>query len=159
MVKKVNGFLLTRNINHKFLVKVRSFSGAKVICMNDYVKLTVHDFNPEHIIIHVCTNDLKSEKTASQIAKSIIDLHKTLKSNENTVTISLIVPRYDDFNNKAHEVNNRLVNMCNERSIPYIDHTESISPDRHLNESNLHLNRYGTINFAKNFSEFLTELD
>ena len=49
MVKKVNSFLLTRNINHKFLVKVRSFSSAKVNCMNDYVKPTLRDFNPEHI--------------------------------------------------------------------------------------------------------------
>ena len=52
MVKKVNSFLLTRNINHKFLVKVRSFSSAKVNCMNDYVKPTLRDFNPEHIILH-----------------------------------------------------------------------------------------------------------
>ena len=29
MVKKLNGYLLTRKIRHKHLVKVRSFSGAK----------------------------------------------------------------------------------------------------------------------------------
>ena len=34
IVKKVNGFLL---INHKYLVKVRSFSSTKVSCMNDHV--------------------------------------------------------------------------------------------------------------------------
>ena len=33
MVKKVNGFYLTRNIKHKFLVKVRPFSSAKTRCM------------------------------------------------------------------------------------------------------------------------------
>ena len=29
MVKNVNGFLLTRNLNHKCLVKLRSFPGTK----------------------------------------------------------------------------------------------------------------------------------
>ena len=100
MVKKVNSFLLTRNINHKFLVKVRSFSSAKVNCMNDYVKPTLRDFNPEHIILHVGTNDLNSERTASQIAKSIIDSGQSLKTDTNTITISLIVPRYDNLNSK-----------------------------------------------------------
>lgn len=159
MIKKVNGFLLTRNINHKFIVKVRSFPGAKVKCMTDYVKPTINDFDPEHIIIHVGTNDLNSERTASQIANSIINLQQSLKSINNTVTISLIVPRNDELNNKAHEVNNRLVNMCKERNISYIDHSETILRDRHLNESNLHLNRYGTLEFAKNFSKYLCESD
>ena len=159
MIKKVNGFLLTRNINHKFIVKVRSFQGAKIKCMTDYVKPTIKDFDPEHIIIHVGTNDLNSERTASQIANSIINLQQSLKSINNTVTISLIVPRNDELNNKAHEVNNRLVNMCKERNISYIDHSETISRDRHLNESNLHLNKYGTLEFAKRFSEYLCESD
>ena len=114
MIKKVNGFLLTRNINHKFILQVRSFPGAKVKCKTDYVKPTINDFDPEHIIIHVGTNDLNSERTASQIANSIINLQQSLKSTNNTVTISLIVPRNDELNNKAHEVNNRLVNMCKE---------------------------------------------
>ena len=159
MVKKVNSFLLTRNINHKFVVKVRSFSSAKVNCMNDYVKPTIHDFNPEHIILHVETNDLNSERTASQIAKSIIDLGQSLKTDTNTITISLIVPRYDNLNNKASEVNGRLVNMCKERNISYIDHVDAISLEHHLNESHLHLNRYGTIEFANNFTRYLSELD
>ena len=41
MAKKLNGYLLTRKIKHKHLVKVRSFSGAKISCMTDHVKLTL----------------------------------------------------------------------------------------------------------------------
>ena len=41
MVKKLNGFLLTRKLNHKCLVKVRPFSSAKVRCMHDHVKSSV----------------------------------------------------------------------------------------------------------------------
>ena len=38
MVKKMNGYLLTRKIKYKHLVKVRSFSGTKISCMTDHVK-------------------------------------------------------------------------------------------------------------------------
>ena len=38
MVKKLNGYLLTKKVRHKFLVKVRPFSGAKVSCMVDHIK-------------------------------------------------------------------------------------------------------------------------
>ena len=50
MVMKLNGFLFTRKLNHKCLVKVRPFSSAKVRRMHDHVKPTVRDFNPDHII-------------------------------------------------------------------------------------------------------------
>ena len=117
MVKKVNGFLLTKKVNRKCLVKVRYFSGAKVRCLHDYVKPTLRDFNPDHIILHVGTNNLNSEKTSSQVANSIIELHNTLKTIDNEITVSLIVPRANNLNNKAIEVYNRLINMCNERNI------------------------------------------
>ena len=157
MLKKLNGFLLTRKLNHKCLVKVRPFSSAKVRCMQDHVKPSVGDFNPDLIILHCGTNDLSSERTASQIARSIIELALTLKSEDNKISISLIVPRNDNLNNKANEVNSRLIHMCAERNIPYIDHTNSIQPENHLNESKLHFNRYGTIAFANSMSKFLSE--
>ena len=38
IVKNVNGYLLTKKLRIKKLIKVRSFSGAKVNCMYDHVK-------------------------------------------------------------------------------------------------------------------------
>ena len=38
--------------------------------------------------------------------------------------------------------------MCGEREITFVDHTDTI--ERHLNESTVHLNKSGTIEFAKN---------
>ena len=159
MVKKVNGFHLTKHIKHKYLVKVRSFSSAKTRCMHDHVKPTMRDFNPEHVIIHVGTNDLNSDKTASQIANSIVELALSLKNENNNIYVSLIVPRNDNLNNKVNEVNSRLTNMCNHRGFPVINHTKTIDPGNHLNESQLHLNRYGNIEFTKNFKKFLCNLD
>ena len=159
MVKKVNGFYLTKDIKHKFLVKVRSFSSAKTRCMYDHAKPTIREVNPEHIILHVGTNDLNSEKTASQISNSIIDLANSLKNETNNIHVSLIVPWNDNLNNKVNEVNNRLINMCEQRNIKIINHSDTIDRSRHLNESHLHLNRYGTVEFAKNLKNFLCKLD
>ena len=51
MVKKLNGYLLTKKVRHKFLVKVRPFLGAKVSCMVDHVKLTIRTDKPYHFIL------------------------------------------------------------------------------------------------------------
>ena len=91
MVKKVNGFYLTKNIKHKFLVKVRPFSSPKTRCMYDHANPTNRELNPEHNILHVGTSDLNSEKTATQISESILDLANSLKHKTNTTHVSLIV--------------------------------------------------------------------
>ena len=143
MLRKLNGILLTRKLNHKCFVKVRPFNSAKVRCMYDHVKPAVRDFNLSHIVLHCGSNDLSSERTASQIAKSIIELALSFKSQDNKISISLIVPRNDNLNNKASEVNSRLTHTCAERNIPYIDHTNSIQPENHLNESKLLFNSMG----------------
>ena len=159
MVKKLHGYLLTKKVRHKFLVKVRPFTGAKVSCMVDHVKPTIRDDKPDHVILHTGTNDLRSEKTASQIARSITELAMSLKDNDNSVIVSGIVPRNDNLNNKATEVNNRLLLMCKERKIPFIAHSENIDSSKHLNESKLHLNHNGIKVFAENFSVFLKKLN
>ena len=112
MVKKLKGFLLTRKLNHKWVVKARPFSSAKVRCMHDHIKPTVTDFNLNHIILHCRTNDPSSERTASQIARSITELALSLKSQDNKISISLVVAKNENFNNKASEVNSRLIHMC-----------------------------------------------
>ena len=100
---------------------------------------------------------MSSERTASQIPESIIELALLLKSQDNKIPVSLIIPRNDNLNNKAREVNSRLIHMCAEWNIPYIEHSNSIQSENHLNKSNLHFNRFGTIVFANNISKFLYE--
>ena len=69
MIKKIYGNLLTKSINHKFLVKVIPFTTAKTIDRYDHVKPTLRDFNPGLFIIHVGTNDLLLNKTRNEIAE------------------------------------------------------------------------------------------
>ena len=64
MVKKLNGYPLTRKIKYKHLVKVRSFLGVKISCMTGHVKTTFRDINPDHIVLHAGTNDLRTENTS-----------------------------------------------------------------------------------------------
>ena len=158
MVKRINGFYLTKNIKHKYLVKVRPFSSAKTSCMHDHAKPRIRETNPKHIILHVGTNDLKSEKIASQIANSIIELANSLKNETNSIHVSLIVLRNDNMNNKVNEFNRRLTNMCQQPNIKVISHTNTTDPAKHLNERKLYLNKYGTIEFAENFKNFLYKL-
>ena len=159
ITKNVNGYLLTKKLRQKQLIKVRWFSGSKVSCMYDHVKPTIQEFKLNHIIVHLGTNELKSTETASQISRSVTDLALSLKLETNTVMISLIFPRKDNLNNKAQKVNSRLINMCGERDILFINHTDTIDTERHLNESKVHLNKSGTIEFVKNVCEFLLQQD
>ena len=64
VAKKVNSFYLTKNIERRFLVKVRPFSSATTRCMYDHAKPTNGELNPEHITLHVGTNDLKDRKNS-----------------------------------------------------------------------------------------------
>lgn len=73
---------------------------------------TIREISPEQIIFHVVTNDLKSDKTASQTASSIIELQNSLKNETNSIYFSLTVPRNDSLNNEMNEVDSRLRNMC-----------------------------------------------
>ena len=158
MIKKLNGYFLTKKVRHKYLIKVRSFSDATVSCMVDQVKPTLRDDKPNQVILHAGTNDLRTEKTASQIVKSIMNLTASLKNNGNSVTVSGIVP-FDNLNNEATEVNNRLVLICAERNIPFISHIESIDSSKHLNDNKLYLSFNDVKVFAEYFSAFLTKFD
>ena len=107
----------------------------------------------------VGTNELKSSKRTSQISRSVIDFTLFLKSETNAATISLIVPRKDSLNNKAQEVNSRLMQHVQwTRHNFYWPHWH-IDTERHLNESKVHLNKSGTIEFVKNVCEFLLQQD
>ena len=125
--------------------------------MHDHVKPTVRDFNQDHITRFSFNQPNRKRWGAKLVARSIIELARSLKSKDNKISVSLIVPRNDNLNNKASEVNWCLVHMSTEGSIPYIDHTNYIQRENHLNESKLHFNRYGTIAFANSISKFLSK--
>ena len=122
--------------------------------MKDYVKPCIRENNPEYVILYVESNELNSELTPERIAKSVIDVGKNIQINHTTFSISSIVPRNDNFNNKATEVSKELSKMCKKETLLSVDHS-SINPKAHLNRSKLHLKRNGYEKLGKNFVSFI----
>ena len=50
--------------------------------MNDYVEACIHEKNPDHIIFHGKTNDIVTSKDPVAIAQSIIDLAKSVMTQD-----------------------------------------------------------------------------
>ena len=71
------------------------------------------------------------------------------------VTISGIIPRNDQWNDKVREVNDNLASMCENGNISFIDHSGSIGPRKNLKNSKLHLNVKGSIKLRDNFVRYL----
>ena len=94
-------------------------------------------------------SDLRNGKQADAIANDIVNLAKSMKSSENEVMLSGIVPRRDEFDNKGKEVNKILKTLCYENNYHFIDN-ENIDKMIHLNNSGLHLNYRGTYAMGAN---------
>ena len=60
--------------------------------MADYLKPLIRA-KPNHLILHVGTNDLNSNRPPDNIGRTIIDLAAELKSEKSGVNISSIILR------------------------------------------------------------------
>ena len=98
--------------------------------MKDYVKPGIREKNPDYVIFHVGTNELKSDLPPERIAKSIIDIAKNIKSDSRIVSISGIVPCNNNFNIKATEVNKELSKMYDKEKLLFLSHS-NINPKIH----------------------------
>ena len=126
--------------------------------MMDYMKSSIRA-KPDHIILHVGTNDLQSNATPSEITEKITSLASEMKSNKCDVSISAIIIRTDklDLNKKGIEVNNALTEMCEEKNIFLIDHSKKLKAS-HLNSSRLHLNRKGDQILGNIFTQHILKI-
>ena len=110
IVKHIQGWEITKKLDNKQKVYVRQFSGSKVTCMKYYVKPSIRENNPDHIIFHVGTNDVSIEKTSQVIAQSKVDLAKSVASDDLQVNlnVSSIVQWNDQWNEKVHCAKNEV---------------------------------------------------
>ena len=152
MIKGIEGYKMRQGMSSGERVFVRSFPGAKTRCMHDYSKPTL-TYEPDAIVLHVGTNDLRDSTSAAEIGNEIIELAKEIKSVKNDVIVSGIILRNDSNNKKGNEVNAFLKSKCSENSFLYCDNS-NISRNC-LNGSGLHLNPKGTVLLANNFLECL----
>ena len=87
---------MENGLSSKDRVYIKSFPGAKIECMEDYLKPSIK-YNPDVFLLHCGTNDLRSEKNATEIATEIISLANKLKKGENEIIISGLVERNDKW--------------------------------------------------------------
>ena len=116
MAKHLNGWEMSKKLNAKCKVFVKTFSGAKTKRMNDSVKPSVRS-SSDHFILHVGTNDLSSDKSSEEIAGSIIDLATSIKNDKHDVSKSNIIIRADDKKQeeKRCDVNSFLGKLSKEK--------------------------------------------
>ena len=93
-------------------MKVRPFSSAKTEDMQDYLKPSKRNFDPNIYVLHVGTNNLSTNDSPEMIMDKIVETAESLKTEDNYVILSAIVPRGDKLNEKAEEVNNLLEKAC-----------------------------------------------
>ena len=78
----------------------------------------------------------------------------SVKIFKSTIELSGIVPRNDNFNNKATELNKELSKMCKKEKLLFLDHSNT-NQKTHLNRSELHLNRNDYEKLGKHFVSFI----
>ena len=105
----LNDWEMAKRIKSNCKIYVKTFSGATVSCIKDYMKPPLRN-PPDHFILHVGAYDLFSEKSSMEIAELIINLACRLKNKIHDISVSTIVLRANDkkLNEKEMEVNLRL---------------------------------------------------
>ena len=153
IVKNLHGWRLSDMNNH---VVVKSFAGATIEDMEDYLKPVIRK-EPESIILHVGTNDLKN-LSPKQVANGIANLGSQIseESPNTNIVLSSIILRTDNpqLAAKAAEANKLINSLCSKNKWKFINHSSINSSC--LNSRGLHLNRKGTSYVAKNLSQFIT---
>ena len=153
IIKHVKSYSLSESLDN-CKICVKDLPCARVRCMQDYVRPTIRE-NPNHIILHVGTNDLTTNIPPEKVVESIIDLASSLKSNSCSVAISNITVRNDRYRKKVVQVNRHLKTLCIERNFELITH-DNIITEKHLNGSKLHLNKRGTVILSNTFTEAIS---
>ena len=148
MIKGLRPDKISKSVKHK--TQIKSFPGATVEDLNDYIKPSLKR-KPKNIILHVGTNDLK-RKNAKDIATKIDKLCKSIKSDhpQMSVSVSEIIHREDnqELMKKVMAVNKELFRY-NEQKRFYLIRNENIDKNK-LNLYGRHLNKQGSTALAKN---------
>ena len=122
--------------------------------MSHYAIPTVKG-NPDRIIIHCGTNNLKMDESPEAIAEKTIELAKSVKSTTNEVVISSIIPHRDKLADKGSKVKSIVENFCKEDETIKFMRQKSLDSNTHIGKDDIHLNNFGITQIGKTFIEFL----
>ena len=105
---------------------MKNFSGSTTEDVMTYIKPPLKR-NPDHFIIHVGTNDLRSHQDPETIAINIVEVANNSKTDTHKVLIASIVPRRDNLNGKGRRANIFLKKFCMENDFFCVNH-DNIKP-------------------------------
>ena len=153
MIKDLNAYEMTKELKNKNeRVYNHVYRGATTSDMHHH-GVPVMRHNPDCVILHTGTNSLRGPDSPQKQAEDIIDLATSLKTNENEIMISSILPRRDRLHEKGQKVNDFLRTKCIELGIPFI--LNSNITTSHLKPKGLHLNTEGSDLLSENFINFV----
>ena len=156
MIKYVKGWELSTGQQN---VSVKSFSGATVDDMSDFLKPTLRK-HPDKLIIHVGTNDIR-KSDPKIVADKVTILAKLFKkdSSNTEVVISSLVVRNDglELTKKVQQTNILLKSNCISHDLGFLDNSNIDCS--HLNYRGLHLNRDGSALLQNNIANILKAKD
>ena len=136
-------------------VAVKSFSGATVEDMNDFLRPTTRR-QPDKLVIHVGANNIQSS-TPQNIADEVTKVAHQFKqeSKKTRIIISSLIIRSDnpEFANKVKETNIALKLKCEENNWSFIDNSNINS--LHLNRRGLYLTHEGSSLLQANIGNIL----
>ena len=156
MIKYVKGWELSTGQQN---VSVKSFSGATVDDMRDFLKPTLRK-HPDKLIIHVGTNDIRKSDPKIVADKVTIPAKQFKKDSSNTeVVISSLVVRNDgpELAKKVQQTNILLKSNCISYDLGFLDNSNIDCS--HLNYKGLHLNRDGSALLQNNIANILKAKD
>ena len=137
MVKDIYRWELSDNYEN---VAVKQFTGSTTEDMMTYIKSPLK-CNPDRFIIHIGTNDLRSDKDRETIVRNVVDVANNSKTDINKKLISSIVSRRDNLNGKVRQFI-FLKKFCMENDFAYVNHG-NIKPRQHCNYGGVYLNNLG----------------
>ena len=139
MLRDIRGKRLSNKL-YKQKVYVKPHGGAKIGDIKHHA-IPPMGYKPNHIIVHVGTNEIRTKKTAKGIANDVMKVCKTLKKEDNSVSVSGIIYRKGvDDNVKVDETNNLLESLCRDNDFTFINNSNI--PPRLLMDG-LHLSKAG----------------
>ena len=139
MVKNIKSWLMSR----KKHVRVYSFPGATTVGTDEMESLVkpLIARQPDEIIIHIGTNDL-SRTSAGQVADNILKLAAEIKKHGIKCSISSLITRKGELNDKVKQVNAKLAKAIKTDTCIKLICNNNITSN-HLNNGGLHLNKRG----------------
>lgn len=150
IVAKLEGWKMSNKDNR---IMVKSFSGASVDDLDDYIKPVLR--REPDIILHIGTNNLRNDSPSTVVDKIVGICEKIENTLPNSkFAVSQLTMRQDNeaLETARKEVNKRLGTFCHNRGWPLLKNSITA---KELNNKGLHLNRAGVVALAKVFTDHI----